>query len=88
VHFGYGRTHAGKVGSGLGFNAYALRTSDALGHGAGLEIQTTNRRKTLASTQVHHSMENRHLVRAGTLAEFLAHPDFVHEMGHDPDPRN
>ncbi len=27
VHFGYGRTRAGKVADGIGFNAYALRTS-------------------------------------------------------------
>jgi len=29
LHLGYGRQHAGRVGSGMGFNAYALRTSDA-----------------------------------------------------------
>ena len=34
VHLGYGRTRAGHVGNGAGFNAYALRTSDALWFGA------------------------------------------------------
>ncbi len=29
VHLGYGRTNAGRVGSGAGFNAYSIRTSDA-----------------------------------------------------------
>jgi molybdopterin-containing oxidoreductase family iron-sulfur binding subunit len=29
VHFGYGRSFAGRVGSGAGFNAYLIRTSDA-----------------------------------------------------------
>jgi molybdopterin-containing oxidoreductase family iron-sulfur binding subunit len=29
VHLGYGRSHAGRVGSGAGFNAYLIRTSDA-----------------------------------------------------------
>jgi molybdopterin-containing oxidoreductase family iron-sulfur binding subunit len=29
VHLGYGRQFAGRVGSGAGFNAYAIRTSDA-----------------------------------------------------------
>jgi molybdopterin-containing oxidoreductase family iron-sulfur binding subunit len=29
VHFGYGREAAGRVGSGAGFNAYLIRTSDA-----------------------------------------------------------
>jgi molybdopterin-containing oxidoreductase family iron-sulfur binding subunit len=87
VHFGYGRARAGKIGTGIGFNAYALRTSDAPWFGPGLEIHKTGERYQLASTQLHHNMENRHLVRAGTLAEYLEHPDFVHEMGHEP-PRN
>jgi molybdopterin-containing oxidoreductase family iron-sulfur binding subunit len=29
VHLGYGRSFAGRVGSGAGFNAYLIRTSDA-----------------------------------------------------------
>jgi MoCo/4Fe-4S cofactor protein with predicted Tat translocation signal len=29
VHLGYGRSFAGRVGSGTGFNAYLIRTSDA-----------------------------------------------------------
>ena len=29
VHLGYGRAFAGRVGSGAGFNAYLIRTSDA-----------------------------------------------------------
>ena len=29
VHLGYGRQFAGRVGSGAGFNAYSIRTSDA-----------------------------------------------------------
>ncbi len=41
VHLGYGRTRAGHVGSGAGFNANAIRTSDALWFGGGLEIVRT-----------------------------------------------
>src|SRR5262249_57843953 len=29
LHLGYGRTHAGQVGNGTGFDAYKLRLSDA-----------------------------------------------------------
>ena len=36
IHLGYGRTRAGSVGNGVGFNANALRTSDAPWGGAGL----------------------------------------------------
>jgi molybdopterin-containing oxidoreductase family iron-sulfur binding subunit len=84
VHFGYGRTRAGKVGNGAGFNAYALRTSESPWFATGVEIRKTGERYTLATTQMHHSMENRHLVRIGTLAEFNQHPEFVHETGHEP----
>jgi molybdopterin-containing oxidoreductase family iron-sulfur binding subunit len=86
VHLGYGRTHAGRVGTGMGFNAYALRTSDSPWFGAGLTIKRTGERYPLACTQDHQSMEGRHLVRSGTLAHFKQHPHFVHEMAHDPPP--
>ena len=35
VHFGYGRSRAGRVGTGAGFNAFALWTADAPGFVAG-----------------------------------------------------
>jgi molybdopterin-containing oxidoreductase family iron-sulfur binding subunit len=84
VHFGYGRTHAGRVGSGMGFNAYALRTSEAPWSGAGLTIARTGEHYPLACSQDHHSMEGRNLVRSGTLEHFKQHPHFVHEMAEDP----
>ena len=86
VHLGYGRTHAGRVGSGTGFNAYALQTTDALWAGSGVEIHKTGERFNLSCTQSHYSMEGRNLLRVGTLEEFQKNPQFVHEMGHDPAP--
>ncbi len=86
IHLGYGRWRAGRVGTGTGFNAYALRTSNAPWFSSGLEIRTTGERYPLASTQHHHSMEGRHLVRSGTLEHFLAQPHFVHDMVHTPPP--
>jgi molybdopterin-containing oxidoreductase family iron-sulfur binding subunit len=87
VHLGHGRTLAGRVGTGVGFNAYALRTSHAPGFASGLEIRKTGARSPLASTQEQHSMEGRHLVRVGSLEEFRANPAFAQKLGHDPDPR-
>ena len=84
VHLGYGRWRVGRVGTGTGFNAYALRTSAMPWFDRGLEIRPTGERYSLATTQQHHSMEGRHLVRAGTLSSFLEHPQFVHDMAHDP----
>jgi Fe-S-cluster-containing dehydrogenase component len=86
VSLGYGRWRAGRVGTGAGFNAYALRSSSAPWIASGLEIRKTGARYPLASTQHHHSMEGRHLVRVGTLAEYLAHPEFVHEEGGESPP--
>ncbi len=84
VHFGYGRTVAGKVGTGIGFNPYIMRTSDAPWGGAGLELQPTAGQMVLACTELHHTMEGRNLVRIGTLAEFEKNPKFVQEMGEAP----
>ncbi len=84
VHLGYGRTRAGRVGTGAGFNAYAIRTTGSPWFGSGLDIRKTGERYALASTQHHHSMEGRHLVRVGTQEEFRKTPDFAQKMVHDP----
>jgi len=84
VHLGYGRTRAGNVGTGTGFNAYALRTAAAPWIGSGLEIRTTGERYQLATTQHHHSMEGRELVRVATVDEFRAHPDFARAAEPEP----
>ena len=87
VHLGGGRTAAGRVGKGAGFNVYALRTGEALGFDTGLTVTPTGRVYKLACTQDHHAidtvgrkgMEQRigELVRTGTLAEFVKKPDFA-----------
>ncbi len=84
VHFGYGRRRAGRVGSGTGFDAYAFRTSDASWFADDVKISPTEKRHRLACTQHHQMMEGRHLVRAGTLAEFKADPKFAQHIAHEP----
>jgi len=81
LHLGYGRTRAGKVGNGTGFNAYAIRTANAPSYGTGVEIRKIGTQYTLACTQFHHSMEGRDLVRAATLEEYRQKPDFA-QGGH------
>jgi molybdopterin-containing oxidoreductase family iron-sulfur binding subunit len=66
VQLGYGRTRAGRVGTGTGFNAYQLWTASK----SGVTLRKTGDHYTLACTQMHHSMEGRQPVRAGTLAEY------------------
>jgi molybdopterin-containing oxidoreductase family iron-sulfur binding subunit len=86
VHLGYGRTRAGRVGNGAGFDAYRLRTSAAPWFGGGAHFARTGRRHPLAVVQRHHSMEGRRIVRTATLAEYAEHPDFAqdHHEGELP----
>jgi molybdopterin-containing oxidoreductase family iron-sulfur binding subunit len=88
VFFGYGRRTAGRVGNAVGpaeqFNAFLLRTSDAPWFGRGLEIAKTGENYPIASTQEHHAMEGRNLVRIATLENYKEKPAIIHEMGHTP----
>ena len=79
VHLGYGRTMAGRVGTGLGFNAYALRTKDDPWGGPGVTIQPTDATYPLASTQMQRYVEGRNLYRASTLLRFQEDPNVFHE---------
>ena len=85
MHLGYGRQRAGRVGNGVGFDANAIRTSDAPWIVRGVELVKTGRRYPLATTQEHHSMEGRHLIREATLEEFHREPAFAREMVEEPD---
>ncbi len=90
VHLGYGRENAGHIGTGVGANANVLRNTSDYWHAAGVQLAATGRTHRLVSTQLHHSLdtkgvENRHIVRHGTLQELRAepeHPHFVHPVEH------
>jgi molybdopterin-containing oxidoreductase family iron-sulfur binding subunit len=84
VHLGYGRTRAGRVGTNVGFDAYPLRTSAAMWSAPGASVTRAGGRARLASTQLHHDMDGRAIIRAGTLEQYRNHPHFVHEMEHEP----
>jgi molybdopterin-containing oxidoreductase family iron-sulfur binding subunit len=77
VHLGYGRRRAGQVGSGIGFNAYALRPSDRPWSSGGLAVRKVPGHYGLACTQHHHSMEGRNLARVGTLEQYRQDPHFA-----------
>ncbi|HEY5753963.1 MAG TPA: TAT-variant-translocated molybdopterin oxidoreductase [Chthoniobacterales bacterium] len=84
IHLGYGRTRAGKVGDGVGFNAYALRTREAAWGGSGLQIRATGIRHAFSTTQDHAAMEHSHPVLFATLADFKKAPDFVKTIEEAP----
>ncbi len=79
---GYGRTRAGKVGTGTGFNAYELRTADHPGFDGGLKVEKAGGNYSLVSAQQHFNMEGRDLIKVGTLAGLKAHPDHPDFMSH------
>ncbi len=68
IALGHGRSAAGRVGNGVGVNAYRLRQSSALSF-ASVRIEKSGRSRALAQTQEHGSMEGRPLVREMTLAQ-------------------
>ncbi len=84
LHFGYGRTRGGRVANGKGFDAYALRSTDGLWSRKGLEIVKTGGRYKLVTTQHHHSMEGRDIIRAVTTEALRRDPDAVQKMGERP----
>jgi MoCo/4Fe-4S cofactor protein with predicted Tat translocation signal len=71
LYLGGGRTNAGRVGEGAGFNTYQLRMNDALWFVPDVEVRKTGRRARLVSTQLHHSMQGRELVRTRKINEFV-----------------
>ncbi|MDQ6911287.1 MAG: 4Fe-4S dicluster domain-containing protein [Verrucomicrobiota bacterium] len=87
VTLGYGRTRAGSVGNGVGFNAYALRTSDAPWGGPGLEIEKTGEHHDLVTTQHHWDMHGREEVRVGALEDFRKNPGAIAKP-EEPPPTN
>ncbi|MDO8677308.1 MAG: TAT-variant-translocated molybdopterin oxidoreductase [Acidobacteriota bacterium] len=66
---GYGRSHAGRIGSGVGFDAFTVRNSGATGFDSGASLTKLGRTYPLSATQEHGSMEGRPVVRESTLTE-------------------
>lgn len=67
---GYGREKAGRVGSGVGFNAYKIFNGKYIETGG--SVHKTGRTYVLACTQHHWSMEGRPDVREFNLDEAVA----------------
>jgi molybdopterin-containing oxidoreductase family iron-sulfur binding subunit len=66
---GYGRSHAGRIGSGVGFDTFTVRSSKAPGFDSGVKLTKLARMYSMSATQNHGSMEGRPLVRESTLTE-------------------
>jgi MoCo/4Fe-4S cofactor protein with predicted Tat translocation signal len=87
LHLGYGRERVGRVGEGVGFNAYALRPSDALWFGNGATITATGQTHLLVATQTHHNLHSpeRQVYRAAGLEELRSDPEVIKRTIHVPE---
>jgi molybdopterin-containing oxidoreductase family iron-sulfur binding subunit len=83
---GFGRRKAGRMGSGVGYDAYALRSSNALDQGSGATLRNTGETYELATTQEHDDMttnlpedrrEELSPVRVATVDHFRKNPRLV-----------
>jgi molybdopterin-containing oxidoreductase family iron-sulfur binding subunit len=92
LHLGYGRRRAGRVGAGIGFDAYPLRRTDGLWFAPGATLARAGGRVKLACTQDHWTIEaeadqaasKRHILRATTAGRYNENPKLLQELGHDP----
>jgi molybdopterin-containing oxidoreductase family iron-sulfur binding subunit len=96
LHLGHGRRRAGRVGDGVGVDAYSLQATGARWGSTGVALVATRDATRLASAQGHYSIsswlleesveaERRQIVREATLEEFRADPEFVEKAEHELD---
>jgi MoCo/4Fe-4S cofactor protein with predicted Tat translocation signal len=97
VFLGYGRWHAGHVGTGVGFNAYKLRSAGAPWFDA-VNIKKVDSGYLFAHPQgfqyidvsdLPHSSDplvGRHVIRKATLEDFIKNPNFANEEAETPEP--
>jgi len=90
IHLGYGRPLGGRVGGGLGFNAYDIRRSDALWSAPGAWINKNGQRYATATTQLQFDMLGRDILRETPVDEYLKEKDKLqgereeqHKENHD-----
>ena len=94
VQLGHGRTAAGRVGDGTGFDTYTLRTAATLDFSDGLKIGRTGRSYPLSTTQDHFAIDatgrnereqrSHTLILEGTYEEYKQDPNFVEHRHHLP----
>jgi MoCo/4Fe-4S cofactor protein with predicted Tat translocation signal len=79
--FGYGRSQSGRVGTGIGYNAYELLPAQGQWF-ARAKVTATGDKHPLATTQQHWNMEGRDIVRVTTLDRLQSDPDHLWDAKH------
>lgn len=87
IFLGYGRTRAGRVGTGIGYNAYDVVRSDAMNFGSG-SITATGAQATIASTQIHFNMEGRDIIRVWDFNDLENEIEHAEEKNEDMYPKS
>ncbi len=98
VSLGYGRTAAGHIGNGVGFNTYAMRTTKNFDYDPVVRLYPTGKRHALAMTQDHHIIdtvgfkgrekrvgaknESGAIIKEATLSQFKKDKQFAHKDDH------
>ena len=98
LSLGYGRSVSGHIGTGVGFNTYAIRTTQGFDHVTGATITNTGKRYALAMTQDHHIIDaigfkgrearvgekgqSGSIIKDASLAEYKKDKHFVHKDEH------
>lgn len=85
VSMGYGRSLAGRIGSGIGANIHGFRPARPEWFVGGVELVKTGRKTRLAVTQNHYSMESRELVQIRTAAEAQSNSKPIDEHSRHPE---
>jgi molybdopterin-containing oxidoreductase family iron-sulfur binding subunit len=78
LHLGFGRRTSGPVAAGVGFDAYPLRTAEALWSADGASLRKVDASHIFAPIQHEMRTHGRDIVHEGTLAQFLQDPQFLH----------
>ena len=88
LSLGYGRQWDGRIGYQVGFNAYAIRTSDAENIAVGAKIEKTGDTYPISCTQDHWSMEGRPIIREANLSDYQDEKrrGFIEYMDGEPPP--
>ena len=81
LHLGYGRANRG-------FDAYAIRPAAAPWTSLGAQVRKTGKRYPVVTTQAHHELQERHMVRYATAAAYAADPSFVLKTATAPPGKN
>jgi MoCo/4Fe-4S cofactor protein with predicted Tat translocation signal len=85
VALGHGRSACGRIGQGTGHRAEGLRTTTAFHIVSDVVVRKTGATWELVTTQEHHTMEGRPIVREASLEHYREHPEFVEHAEHLPE---